>query len=248
MLAAVLLAGGLGTRVAPLSGGTLPKAMLPVGGRPFIDYKLADLASQGVEDVFLLVAHLAAPLREHVGTGSAYGTHVHVIDEGDLLLGTGGALRHALSELPDFFFVSYADTFLPVELGPIEAEFRRADRLGLMTVLENHDRWETSNVDIEGSLVTEYRKGASVGTLSYLDYGLQAFDAQAIGAFEDGAVFDLADVFRSLVAAGQLGAFVVGRRFYDIGTVARLRATERSFLEMGIAERLRAHLPDLNSP
>ena len=100
MLATVLLAGGLGTRVAGITGDSLPKAMLPVAGRPFIDYKLADLAAQGVTDVHLLVAHRAGPLCEHVGDGRAYGTRVHVIDEGERLLGTGGALRHAWRSCP----------------------------------------------------------------------------------------------------------------------------------------------------
>ena len=247
MLPVVLLAGGLGTRVAPLTGDSLPKAMLVVGGRPFIDYKLADLGAQGVDDIFVLVAHRAGPLQEHVGDGRAYGTRVNVIEDGDALLGTGGALRRALPELPTAFFVTYADTFLPVELAPIDAAFRAAGLCGLMTVLENHDRWERSNVRVEGALVAEYRKDATPGRLSYLDYGLLAFDADAFRPFEVGSAFDLAAVFARLIEMRQLGAYVVESRFHDIGTVNALRDTERWMTEQGLAEKLRGHLPPIGA-
>lgn len=247
MLPVVLLAGGLGTRVAPLTGDSLPKAMLPVGGRPFVDYKIADLAAQGVDDIFVLVAHRAGPLREHLGDGRTYGTRVNVIDDGDTLLGTGGALRRALPELPSAFFVSYADTFLPVELAPIDAAFRAAGLRGLMTVLENHDRWQTSNVRVEGALVAEYRKAATPGSLSHLDYGLLAFDADAFRPFEMRSAFDLAAVFASLIEMRQLGAYVVEPQFHDIGTVTALRETERWIAEQGLAEKLRGHLPPIGA-
>jgi MurNAc alpha-1-phosphate uridylyltransferase len=243
MLATVLLAGGLGTRVAALTGESLPKAMLPVAGRPFIDYKLADLAEQGVDDVFVLVAHRAGPLRHHLGDGRAYGTRVHVVDEGNRRLGTGGALLRALPELPSSFFVSYADTFLPIELATIEAEFRAAHRLGLMTVLENDDRWETSNVRVIDGVVSDYRKGEPPGTLHHLDYGLLALDAAAFLGLPEAEPFDLARVFDVLIREQQLGAFVVDSRFHDIGTVEAVRDTERWIVEQDLEEKLRDHLP-----
>src|SRR3954454_4513252 len=107
VLPAVVLAGGLGTRVAALTGPALPKVMLPVGGRPFIDYKLAGLAAEGVSDVLLLVGHGHEVIRAHVGDGSQLGLRVRYSIEPPGLLGTGGAVKAALGELSDAFIVTY---------------------------------------------------------------------------------------------------------------------------------------------
>ena len=68
----VVLAGGKGTRVAHLTGSSMPKAMLPIGGRPFIDLKLEGLSGQGVREVYLMTGHAGEPLERHVGDGNQY--------------------------------------------------------------------------------------------------------------------------------------------------------------------------------
>jgi len=125
----VILAGGHGTRVQHLTGPDQPKALLPVAGRPFIDFKFASLAAAGVTDVVLLVGQGAAPLREHVGGGEAFGLHVTYVDEADELLGTGGAIARALPKLPEIFWVTYGDTLLDVQLGRVEAQLADRDVL-----------------------------------------------------------------------------------------------------------------------
>ena len=238
MLPAVLLAGGRGTRVASLTGDDLPKAMLPALGRPFIDYKLRSLALAGVEEVVLLVGHAAGPLERHVGDGSQHGITVRYISDPPGLLGTGGALRAALAQLPEAFWLSYADSYLPVDMVAIEDYFRRQDAPALMTVLRNGDRWVPSNVAVVDGRVSEYRKGAPPGTFSFVDYGLLAFRRDALCGEPEGARFDLADVFGRLADFGLLAAYEVHERFYEIGTVEALKETEQFFLQRRIASEL----------
>ena len=117
----VVLAGGLGTRVAHLTGPDVPKALLPLDGRPFVDYKLAMLAAQGVTDVVLLVGHGAGPLRDHVGDGGDLGLRVTFVDDGPGLRGTAGAIATASDRLDDVFWVTYGDTLLDVPMAEVEA-------------------------------------------------------------------------------------------------------------------------------
>jgi NDP-sugar pyrophosphorylase family protein len=143
----VILAGGLATRMRPLTD-TIPKALIPVDGRPFVDHQLDWLAAHGVTRVVLSIGYRGDMLRDHVGDGGRWGLGVRVVDEGRDLRGTAGALRLALAEgaLDDAFLVTYGDSFLPVDFGAVWRCFRADGRPALMTVFANAGRWDTSNV------------------------------------------------------------------------------------------------------
>jgi histidinol-phosphate phosphatase family protein len=226
MYPVVILAAGHGSRVRHLTGPDRSKMLLPVDGRPFIDAKLASLAAAGATDVLLLVGHGAVSLREHVGGGADFGLRVTYLDEGEELSGTGGAIARAMPQLPDAFWVTYGDTLLDVPLSRVEAQLGSHDVLGVMTTLENRDRWETSNVDVEGGLVTAYEKGAPPGTYRWIDYGMLLFRGSAFADFAAGSTFDLGDVLRPLVDRRRLGAFEVSERFHDVGTEEAWRETD----------------------
>src|SRR6266566_3944089 len=120
-LQCVVLAGGQGTRMLPMTE-ELPKALIPGLGRAFADWQLEHLAAEGIERVTYSVGYRGDMLRSHVGDGSRYGLKVDWVDEGDQLLGTGGALRLALDEgaLDDAFFVLYGDSYLPIAMAEVE--------------------------------------------------------------------------------------------------------------------------------
>jgi histidinol-phosphate phosphatase family protein len=239
----VVLAGGHGTRVSHLTGPELPKALLPIAERPFIDFKLAGLAAAGATDVVLLVGHGAGELREHVGSGAVVGLRVTYVDEGDRLLGTGGAILRALPQLADPFWVTYADTLLEVPMADVEQALEQGDALGVMTTFENRDRWERSNVSIAGGLVTAHEKGAPAGTYQWIDYGMLLLRRAAFGGYQPGSRFDLGDLLRSLIAQRRLAAFPVRERFHDIGTEDAWRETDAWARETGLWSRLQQARP-----
>ena len=97
-LPVAILAGGMATRLRPVTE-KVPKALLPIAGRPFIHWQLGLLAQQGVTDVVLCVGHLGEQIQAAVGDGSGFGVTVRYSFDGDTLLGTGGALKRALPML-----------------------------------------------------------------------------------------------------------------------------------------------------
>lgn len=225
MLPVVVLAGGLGTRLAPVTRAAIPKALVEVNGRPFIDYKLAGLARDGARDVVLLIGALGEQVEAHVGSGEQWGLRVRYRADGPVLLGTGGAVRAATDLLPESFWVTYCDTYLQFDLNAAEASFAARDILGLMTVLHNEDRLQPSNVRVEDGLVVSYRKDPPPGTHAHIDYGMFIVHRDAFAEFAEGTRFDLGDVFRSLAASRRLGAFEVTERFYSVGDPDELRET-----------------------
>ena len=237
MLPCVILAGGLGTRMRPLTEA-IPKALVPVLGVPFVDWQLAHLAEQGVDRVLLCVGHLGDRLRAHVGDGDHLGLTVSYADEGPSLRGTAGALRLAMDGgvLPDEFLLLYGDSYLPVSLRDIVAAWRASRAPALMTVLRNDDRWDASNAVYENGRVVAYdktRPAATVARMHWIDYGLSVLTRAVIAErVPPGTVSDLADVLRDLAAAGMLAGCEVSERFYEVGSPrglaeleAHLRAT-----------------------
>ncbi len=227
-----LLAGGLATRLRPLTE-TVPKSMLPVAGEPFITHQLRLLARQGVSEIVICVGCLGEQVKDYVGDGSAFGCQVNYIFDGDKLKGTGGAIKAALPLLGDPFFVMYGDSYLPTSFSRVYDFFKHERALGVMTVFKNDNKWDTSNVDFQADRIVRYDKHAPDPDMRYIDYGLGILRPEAFAAWRAGETFDLARVYESLIAKGQLAGFEVKERFFEIGSPKGLYETEELLLKLG---------------
>lgn len=224
----VILAGGLGTRMARFTA-SIPKALIPVCGRPFIDWQLRLLASQGIGEVLLCIGYLGEAIETFVGDGRAWGLEVGYSWERGELLGTGGALRQAAQRglLAETFAVMYGDSYLDVDLHSVEAAFEGAGCPALMTVYRNDGRLDTSNADLVEGRVHYDKSAAGDPRLRYVDYGLSVLKTDTlVGRVSPSGPCDLADFLHALSSDGQLGGYLVERRFYEIGSEAGLADLE----------------------
>ena len=225
MLPVAILAGGLATRLRPITT-TLPKALVEVGGKPFIRHQLSYLKAQGASEVVMCIGYLGEMIEADVGDGSAYGLKVRYSPDGDKLLGTGGALKQALPLLGDAFFVLYGDSFLPIDFAAVERDFNDSGKPALMTVLENGDRWDKSNVLYRDHQIVEYNKAHTRPDMAHIDYGLGIVRKEIFNDTPDGEPFDLAEIYHQLSITGQLAGHEVHQRFYEIGSFEGLKETE----------------------
>lgn len=223
-----LLAGGLSTRLRPLTE-KIPKALIEVAGQPFIFRQLKYLKDQGVTQVVLCTGYLGEQIEEVVGDGSSLGLEVRYSPDGPALLGTGGALIKALPLLGKTFFVLYGDSFLPCDLRKVQAAFESHGKPALMTVLRNENRWDKSNVLFQGGRLVEYNKSFPRPEMEHIDYGLGILSSEVFVKFPPGQTLDLADVYHRLSLDGELAGFEVNERFYEIGSHSGLREAERYF-------------------
>ena len=179
---AVILAGGLGTRLLPLTSA-VPKSLVLVAGKPFIDWQLARLRESHFDHVLLCIGHLGELLREHVGDGHRYGIAVSYAEDGPTQLGTAGALRHALSELESTFLLTYGDSYLPFDYAaPLDDLNAHPAAFGTMSVFPDQCRWDRSNTRVEGERVVRYDKHAADGECDSIDSGAMALRREAIAA------------------------------------------------------------------
>ena len=231
----VILAGGLATRMRPLTE-RIPKALIPIAGRPFIDHQLDWLAGHGVTDVVLSVGYKGDAIRAHVGDGRRHGLRARIVDEGEQLRGTAGALRLALDEgaLEEAFLVMYGDSYLPIDFTPVFRAFQSSGKPALMTIFRNDGRWDTSNVIFDGTMVLydKQRRTRPAADFTFIDYGLSVLSRRLIAdEIPAGATADLATLFHAVSVRGELAGFEVSQRFYEIGSPGGLEDLERWLAE-----------------
>src|SRR5579872_5855079 len=136
MLPVAILAGGLATRLRPLTD-KIPKALVDVNGEPFIAHQLRLLASRGIPRVVLCLGYRGEMVRDFVGDGWEFGLQVNYSFDGPELRGTAGAIHQALPLLGDSFFVLYGDSYLPCDYAAVEQAFLTSGKTALMTVFCN---------------------------------------------------------------------------------------------------------------
>jgi len=227
-LPVAILAGGLATRLRPITE-KIPKSLVEVAGKPFIVRQLDYLRRQKIRDVVLCVGHLGDMIEAVVGDGSGFGLKVSYSTDGPVRLGTGGALRRALGLLSESSFVLYGDSYLPVDFSAVEAEFQASNQSALMTILNNQDRWDTSNVLCVDGKLLEYNKAAPRTDFAYIDYGLAILKRPILESYPANEPFDLAAVFHRLSLEGRLHGYEVFDRFYEIGSPGGLKEAEAFF-------------------
>jgi len=219
-----ILAGGLATRLRPITE-TVPKSLLEVNGEPFVAHQLRLLQSKGIRRVVLCVGYLGDLIQSAIGDGAALGLQVDYSFDGPALLGTAGAIRKALPRLGNPFFVMYGDSYLPCDYAAIARKFEFAAALGMMTVFRNEGKWDTSNVEFEAGNILAYSKTNRTPRMRYIDYGLGVFRAQAFNNLPAAKACGLTELYADLLHRGQLAAFEVHERFYEIGSPAGLQET-----------------------
>jgi NDP-sugar pyrophosphorylase family protein len=228
LLPVAILAGGLATRLRPVTE-TIPKALIDINGQPFIARQLQGLRAEGVARVVVCAGYLGERIQEVVGNGAAFDLRVDWAFDGPVLLGTAGAIKRALPLLGDAFFVLYGDSYLPITWRPVQEAFLASGKAALMTVFRNEHQFDRSNVEFEAGRIKAYNKRRPTPQMTYIDYGLGAFRRAAFDGLRDGERADLADVYESLLARGELAGFEVNRRFFEIGSFEGLQATRDYF-------------------
>ena len=218
MLPVAILAGGLATRLRPVTE-TVPKALVEVKGEPFLAHQLRLLRRHGIERVVLCVGYLGEKIQEFAGDGRAFGLHVEYAFDGRNCSARrarcGGRCRCWATR-------SSCSTAIPICPATTAPRWRRSAipaKLGLMTVYRNEGHWDTSNVEFAGGRILAYDKANRTPAMRYIDYGLGVFQRAAFEDVPADRPSDLAVVYQGLLRRGELAAWESPERFYEIGSL-----------------------------
>lgn len=241
MFPIAILAGGLATRLRPLTED-MPKALVDMNGEPFITHQLRLLHRAGINKVVLCVGYRGEQIVKAVGDGSALGVKVDYVFDGPQLLGTAGAIRNAVDKCGESFFVLYGDSYLECDYAAVQKAFEASGKLGLMTVYHNRGQWDASNVEYIFGRILTYDKRQRSSRMQYIDYGLGVFHRGAFTSIPSGSPCDLESVYRDLLKKDQLAGFEVTQRFYEVGSLTGIQELAAHLLKQEQMEYIQEYL------
>ena len=230
---AVLLAGGLGTRLGGLTEG-LPKPMIEVAGRPFLEHILLQLAAQGFQQILLLVGHRAEVIESHFGDGSTFGLAIRYSREPEPM-GTGGALGLAKPLIQDPFLLLYGDLYRTIDYAALGRGLS-GNALAAYPYVEGLTTIACPNLGLApDGRVTCYAKNRPDLALTHVDAGFGWFAPEVLDGLPEGKCSFEEKVYPALAQAGRLRALPVTRDFFDIGNPNDL-AHARQWLRSSLKE------------
>lgn len=233
---AAILAGGLATRLRPITE-KIPKSLVEVAGKPFIDWQLALLRKKGIRRVVLCLGHLGEQVEAWVGQGERFGLEVSYSYDGPVQLGTAGALKQAEPQLGESFWVFYGDSYLDFDYRAVSDFFEEegANKLGLMTVFANHNKWDTSNVIFYEGKLLKYDKWQQTPEMNYIDYGAALLRRESLDLIQ-AQPYDLANLYNRMVDDQTMLGYEVSQRFYEVGSPQGLAEANQYFANLDFLE------------
>ena len=209
---AVILAGGKGTRLQPLTY-KIPKSIVLIKGDPFLAYQLNLLKKYNITQVLLCIGYLGEKIKDYFAEGKKLGINISYSIENELL-GTGGAIKKAESLLEDFFLLLNGDTYLSIDYAELSAYFNRYKKMGVIVVCEKGEI--KGNVKMEDGLIVDYKKN---GDLEYLDAGVSIYSKKVLDLIPTHKPVSLEkEIYPKLINQKQLMGYLSKERFYDVGT------------------------------
>jgi MurNAc alpha-1-phosphate uridylyltransferase len=222
MLTAVILAGGLAKRMRPITD-KVPKALIEVQGFPFVYWQLKLLKNSGITRVVFCVSYKSQMIREYIEDGKRFGLEVEYSEDGETLLGTGGAIQKALPMLENEFMVLYGDSYLSINYEETMNEYYRCGKPAMMCVYKNENKFDTSNAFFQENGEFMYQKGASADICTHIDYGLSFYKKDLFVENHSTKKFDLADFAHNLAVNGDLHGYEISEKFYEVGSQQGLK-------------------------
>ena len=219
---AVILAGGKGRRLRPITE-QIPKPMIEIKGKPFLQYQLEFIKDCITKNILLLVGYLGDKIEGYFKNGAALGLNIQYSYE-KAPLGTAGALRNANDKLEDEFLLLYGDSYLPIDYKELVGCFHKSGGKAMMVIYDNSQNIACNNVNIaESGLVSEYNK-KNPNAMSYVEAGVMVFKKEITELIPTGRLCSLEEeIFPKLISQKQMHCFLTKQRFYDIGTAAGLK-------------------------
>lgn len=221
---AIILAGGLGERLRPLTNGT-PKPLISINGRPFISYLIDRLLSQGVEEVLILTGYMG---EQFCSLLNFYKKEVIKIITTPVHFQTGNRVLNISHLLRDEFFILYGDNYWPFDLSLMYKNFLVNNCFGQIVIYQNKDRYSLSNINIDDdNLIIEYNKMRNNSNLEYVDIGFGIFKKEVIDLldFEINESFEK-QVYNILIDKNQLYGFRTLHKYYTLTNIDRLGPLE----------------------
>jgi len=230
-ITAVILAGGLGTRLRPVLSDR-PKVLADVMGRPFLTYLFDQLAHAGAREVVLCTGYMAGSVREEMGESYRSLRIKHSME--DVPVGTGGAVRLALPLIKsDTFIVMNGDSYVNVDLKNFLAWFLRKNIVAALILRKMPDSSQYGRVVLteDGCIESFEEKGKNTGP-GWVNAGIYLLKRKLVETIPPGKVYSLEREFFPRLVGRNLYGYRCKGQFIDIGTPESYSQTDAFFSKL----------------
>jgi len=223
---AVILAGGLGTRLRPITNNT-PKPMIRFHGKPFLEYLIIMLRGQGVSEVVLLLGYLSDQIVDYFKDGKNFGVDIkysisHVEDD------TGSRLKKGFNLYNDEFLLMYCDNYWPLELKKMYSNYKKNNKDAQITIYNNKDMYTKNNCKVsKEGLLEIYDKTKTDLNLNGVDIGFLIIKKNLLKLLPEGNINFEKELLPILVKNSNIGVYKTNHKYYSIGSLERLPITEK---------------------
>ena len=224
----VIMAGGKGTRIASVNA-EVPKPMIPILGKPILEYQLDCLREQGYTDIILVIGHLGHVIQNYFGDGSAFGVHIEYVVETQPL-GTAGALYLLKEQLTEDFLLLCGDVIFDIDVDRFYAAHREAGGIATLFTHPNSHPYDSGILMADSSgKVTNWlhKEDERLWYRNRVNAGLHFLSPRIFdqGLFQELKKVDLdRDVLKPLISTGELYVYDSPEYVKDMGTPDRLYA------------------------
>ena len=214
----MILAAGRGELLRPLTE-SIPKALVPAGGKPLIAWHLERLASSGCREAVINVSHLAGQIVEGVGDGARFGMRIRYSCEAEPLETAGGIAqaKPLLGEAP--FLLVNADVYCEIDFERL-LDFRLGPRLAHLMLVPNPAHRPGGDFTLEQGVV-----GNGTGT-RYTYAGIAVMSPALVAGVQPGEKAPLAPLLRAAADRGEISGTLHRGYWQDVGTRERLTELE----------------------
>ena len=216
-----ILAGGFSKRLRPLTE-TIPKPMVPVQGKPFLQLQMEHFSSLGLSRFVLAVSYLWEQIRDYFGDGSKFGWEIEYSVESEPL-DTGGAVLLAQPFWGERAIVANGDTFLAEDWRPMIVADQAANLPASVALVHQQDCSRFGKVTVSEDRVVRFQEKSPLAGSGWINAGVYILSRKVFDNFERGQRFSMErDVLPAL--EGDILAYQCSRPFADIGTPESLAA------------------------
>ena len=222
----VIMAGGKGTRIAQVNA-TVPKPMIPIEGKPILEYQIGTLKKQGYTDIILIVGHMGNVIQKYFGDGSAFGVQISYIVE-EQPLGTAGALYFLKDEIQNDFLLLNGDIIFDVDIQKfLEYHCNQRTAATILTHPNSHPYDSGIIIADDKNRVTNWlhKEDERLWYKNRVNAGLHMFSPRIFESFHEAKKCDLdRDVLKPLIKEGELSVYDSPEYIKDMGTPDRYYA------------------------
>lgn len=225
----VLMAGGLGTRLSPLTDN-LPKPMLNVGKKPILETIIESFAKYGYRNILISVSYKSHIIEDYFGDGSEFGVRIEYVHEAKRM-GTAGALSLMRDKLKTPFFVMNADLLTNINFEQLQDYHESHNAWATMAVREYEFQVPYGVVNIADSQITSINEKPT--HKFYVSGGIYMIDPRALALIPDDQFFDMPSLFERMIDKGQRAvSFPIREYWLDIGRMSDYEKANREYGEV----------------